>query len=320
MYKIVTARFETGKRGLIASVGCVGDHGPWIVPGDRCAHVLTPKEGVEYSVEIVGQSKQGNLRFGRIVSTAALVKSVEREVQATLQTQGLDSETIPFRRGTICVEKREDYDYRSYDGRPQDSWNFAARVTARAELSEFPGSYVEVLARNVPLLGEEGLARKREAEHREREDRETADQCAKEEFWVQLPEWAREFVYEPESAYRHFDRETEFPESIEWCGGESHRLYSESRWCRHLVVLLQSGTTRVYRKVLHDDDLIVIERTEEPDDDEEDNEGGQFCSGHVNIRFRDATQVQGLFWASGEEVYSYSDSDTSYENHLWLRE
>ena len=203
MNKIVTARFETGKHGLIAGAGCTGDHGPWIVPGDRCAHVLTPKEGVEYSVEIVGQGKQGNLRFGRVVSTAALVKSVEREVQSVLQAQGLGADTILFRRGMIRVESREGYDYRAYDGRPQDSWNFVARVTARAELAEFQGMYIEVVARNVPLLGEEGLAREREAARVAREEQEAVNQRAKEEFWAQLPEWAREFVYEPESAHRH---------------------------------------------------------------------------------------------------------------------
>lgn len=127
MNRIITARFEAGKRGIIAGAGCTGDNGPWVVPGDRCHHVLTPKEGVEYSVEIVGQTKQGNLRFGRIVSTVALVRSVEREAAQLIRAQGVGTETTAFRRGTIRIvaTSRRDYDH--------------VDVTLHVEIVEFPG-------------------------------------------------------------------------------------------------------------------------------------------------------------------------------------
>jgi len=308
MNRIITARFEAGKRGIIAGAGCTGDNGPWVVPGDRCHHVLTPKEGVEYSVEIVGQTKQGNLRFGRIVSTAALVRSVEREAAQLIRAQGVGTETTAFRRGTIRIvaTSRRDYDH--------------VDVTLHVEIVEFPGCYIEVAVRNVPIIGEAALEAEKEARRiaweTECRQREEDDRHAKEEFWALLPEWAREFVYEPETAHRHFERKMEFPASVEWCGGESHRLYSESRWCKYLVVLFQEGT-RVYRKAANDD-ILFVERTEEPDDEDEDNDGGQFCSGQVSLRFRDPSRIRGLFWVSVDETSSYSDSDTSHCHYLWV--
>jgi hypothetical protein len=88
--------FERGDRGLICRFP--EDKGAWVVPDSN--QTIRPVEGVEYRVKIVGQSRNGRLRFAEVVEPTEAwrgrIKNAicqlgrERQENGTLEVEGVD--------------------------------------------------------------------------------------------------------------------------------------------------------------------------------------------------------------------------------------